>query len=174
MATFPPAQLLALGRAVFGAMGCTEHEAELVADHLVRSNLAGHDSHGIGVLPGYVQRFAAGLVVPNQTLRPVLDAGALLQFDGGRGFGQRMAAEAVNHAITRARQLGACVVGLRNSAHIGRVGTYAELAASPAALSLPSSTRPTMRLTRRRSAAATHGWGPIRSAPPYLAPTGPR
>jgi len=122
--------LYRLAAAVLRRIGCAEHEAHIVAEHLIRSNLAGHDSHGIGVLPGYLRMLRAGLFVPNQVLRPLLDFGALLQFDGGRGFGQRMAAEAVGHGIARARETGACVVGLRNSAHLGRVGTYAELCAA--------------------------------------------
>src|SRR5947209_14243324 len=107
-------------------MGCSEEEAHIVADHLVQANLAGHDSHGIGLVPSYVGQWRAGRVKPNHTLEKVLDFGALLVFDGSRGFGQRMAREAVAHGIERARQLGACVMGLRNSAHIARVGTYAE------------------------------------------------
>jgi hydroxycarboxylate dehydrogenase B len=67
--------------------------------------------------------------VPNQTPQTVLDTGALLVIDARRGFGQRMAAEAVRSAIARARETGACVLALRNSAHVGRIGTYAELAA---------------------------------------------
>ncbi len=46
-----------------------------------------------------------------------------------RGFGQRLAADAVRRAAGRASELGACVLALRNASHIGRVGTYAELAA---------------------------------------------
>jgi hydroxycarboxylate dehydrogenase B len=40
-----------------------------------------------------------------------------------------MAADAVRRAIARARDTGACVLALRNSSHVGRIGTYAELAA---------------------------------------------
>jgi uncharacterized oxidoreductase len=118
--------LYAVGTAVFRRMGASEAEAHIVADHLVRSNLAGHDSHGIGLLPGYVRVWREGLLHPNQTLQKVLDFGALLTFEAGRGFGQRMTREAVAHGIARAQELGACVMGLRNSAHLGRVGTYAE------------------------------------------------
>lgn len=126
MPLFSPDDLQALARAVFLRMGAAPDEAEIVASHLVGSNLAGHDSHGVGVIPGYVRVFKAGLLIPNQTLKTVLDAGALLQFDGRRGFGQRMTREAVAHGIARAKQLGACVMGVRNTAHLGRVGTYAE------------------------------------------------
>lgn len=111
-------------------MGSGEAEAHEVADHLQRANLSGHDSHGIGMFPTYVRLLRAGLLVPNQALETVVDFGAILVLDAGRGFGQRMAAEAVRAAVGRARETGACVLGLRNSAHIGRVGTYGELAAS--------------------------------------------
>ncbi len=37
-------------QAVFRQMGSEEQEAKLVADHLIAANLAGHDSHGIGMI----------------------------------------------------------------------------------------------------------------------------
>jgi uncharacterized oxidoreductase len=123
-----PEKLYAIATAVFRHMGSSEEEAHITADHLVGANLAGHDSHGVGLVPNYVQRWREGLLKPNQTLETVLDFGALLAFDAGRGFGQRMAREAVAHGIARAHELGACVVGLRNSAHIARIGAYAEQA----------------------------------------------
>jgi uncharacterized oxidoreductase len=110
-------------------MGSGAEETEAVADHLVGANLTGHDSHGIGMLPAYVRLLQEGLLVPNQAPQTMLDSGALLVIDARRGFGQRMAAEAVGRAIARARELGACVLALRNASHIGRVGTYAEQAA---------------------------------------------
>ena len=110
-------------------MGSTPDETHEVADHLVRANLAGHDSHGIGMLPAYVRLLQDGLLVPNQTPEIVLEDGALLVVDARRGFGQRMAGDAVRRAIGRARTQGACVLALRNSAHIGRIGTYGEMAA---------------------------------------------
>jgi hydroxycarboxylate dehydrogenase B len=130
MPTFPPHALRAVSYLIARRMGSEEGEATEVADHLVRANLAGHDSHGVGMLPTYVRLLTDGLLVPNQTAGTILDAGALLVIDARRGYGQRMAADAVRRAIGRAKELGACVLALRNSAHIGRVGTYAELAAT--------------------------------------------
>ena len=123
-------KLRAVTAYIVGRMGSDPVETELVADHLVRANLSGHDSHGVGMLPAYVRMFQQNLLVPNQTLRTEVDFGALLVFDAGRGFGARMGAEAVDRAIERARQTGACVLGLRDSAHIGRIGTYGEQAAA--------------------------------------------
>jgi uncharacterized oxidoreductase len=130
MPTLPPHALKAVTQLIARRMGSAEGEAAQVADHLVRANLAGHDSHGVGMLPTYVRLLHAGLLVPNQTAETVLDAGALLVIDARRGYGQRMAADAVRRAIVRAKEVGACVLAFRNSSHIGRIGTYAELAAS--------------------------------------------
>ena len=130
MPTLSPHALKAVTHLIARRMGSEDGEAEQVADHLVRANLAGHDSHGVGMLPAYVRLLHAGLLVPNQTPETVLDAGALLVIDARRGYGQRMAADAVRRAITRAKEVGACVLALRNSSHIGRIGTYAELAAA--------------------------------------------
>jgi hydroxycarboxylate dehydrogenase B len=130
MPTLTPIALKAVCHLIARRMGSEEPEAAQVADHLARANLAGHDSHGIGMLPAYIRLLHAGLLVPNQTAEAVLDAGALLVIDARRGYGPRMAADAVREAIARARQQGACVLAFRNSSHIGRVGTYAELAAS--------------------------------------------
>jgi uncharacterized oxidoreductase len=129
MPTFTPQALHALTLLFARRMGSAEDEAQEVADHLVRANLSGHDSHGVGMLPAYVRLLQDGLLVPNQVPQTVLDAGALLVIDAQRGFGQRMAADAVRRAVDRARELGACVLALRNASHVGRIGTYAELAA---------------------------------------------
>ena len=130
MPNFTAGSLYAISQLIACRMGSKAVEAAEVADHLVRANLAGHDSHGVGMLPTYVRLLHSKLLVPNQELETVLDSGALLVLDARRGFGQRMAADAVRRAIARARETGACVLALRNSAHIGRIGTYAELAAS--------------------------------------------
>jgi uncharacterized oxidoreductase len=129
MPNFSEQDLRRLTNLIVRRMGSDEMEAERVTDHLVRANLAGHDSHGVGMLPAYIRMLREELLVPNQSLETVLDFGALLVFDARRGFGQNMTTQAVDHAIARARDLGSCVLGLRNSAHIGRVGTYGEQAA---------------------------------------------
>ena len=103
MPTLPPHALKAVTHLIARRMGSEEGEAAQVADHLVRANLAGHDSHGVGMLPTYVRLLHEGLLVPNQTAETVLDAGALLVIDARRGYGQRMAADAVRRAIAGPR-----------------------------------------------------------------------
>jgi uncharacterized oxidoreductase len=116
--------------------GCDDHEAGLVADHLVRANLTGHDSHGAGMLPTYIRNVKAGLLRPGTPARLVRDSGAILVFDGERGYGQRVAAEAMDAAINRCRETGLVVMALRNAHHIGRVGTYGEQSIAAGLVSL--------------------------------------
>ena len=121
---------------IIKAGGSAEREASLVADHLVLANLAGHDSHGVGMVPAYVRHLQAGLVVPNTRAKLVKDDGAILMFDGGRGYGRCVAGEAMEAAITRCRQTGVVVVTLANAHHVGRIGAYGELASTAGLVSL--------------------------------------
>lgn len=110
--------------------GSNDREASLIADHLVQANLSGHDSHGVGMIPRYVAVLRDGALHLNQHARIVRDAGAVLTIDGGAGFGQVIAREAMEHGIAKAKKLGICAVGLRNSHHVGRIGHWAEQCAA--------------------------------------------
>ncbi len=121
-------QLRRVTSAMLRRGGSAEGEANLVAEHLVDANLAGHDSHGVGMMPAYVRHLEAGLVVPNTHPKLVSDGGATLMFDGGRGYGRPVAGEAMAAAIARCRDTGVVAMTLANSHHIGRVGAYGQLA----------------------------------------------
>lgn len=116
--------------AVFESLGMQASESARVADHLVEANLRGHDSHGVGMLPVYVANALSGEMKISVSLATVIDDGPILVFDAGLGIGQIAAHDAIGHAIERARAHGACVLGLRNSHHIGRIGAWAEQCAA--------------------------------------------
>jgi len=111
---------------ILRAGGSEPDEARTVASHLVEANLSGHDSHGVGMLPTYVRNLRSDLLRPNTAAYPVRDDGPFLVFDGGRGYGQRVAAEAMAAGLERCREHGLGALGLRNAHHIGRVGSYGE------------------------------------------------
>src|SRR5580698_3970791 len=123
------AKLLALTNRIVAAGGSTPAEASIVAEHLVEANLRGHDSHGVGMLVAYVRDFEAGTLKPNQAREIVSDTGTISVWDAHGGYGQVVARQAVEWAIEAARKHGVAVNGLRNAHHIGRVGTYGEIAA---------------------------------------------
>ncbi len=56
--------------------------------------------------------------------------------DGGHGAGQMMAHDAIALGIERAQKTGSCIVGLRDSYHIGRIGHWAEQCASAGLVSI--------------------------------------
>ena len=112
--------------------GSSEHEARLTADHLVGANLAGHDSHGVGMVMPYVRSLQANELQLNQKLSIITDTDTLLVVDGNRGIGQSMAFQTMNLAIERAKKNGVVIVGLKNTHHLGRVGHWAEQAIAAA------------------------------------------
>ena len=115
---------------LLGGAGAREGDARIVADHLVDSNLSGHDSHGVGMIPHYVRAIAAGLLAPRAQATVEDAGGAILSVDGRNGFGQVVARTGTAVGMARARTTGIALVALRGAFHIGRIGTYAEQALS--------------------------------------------
>jgi len=118
------------------AAGSDAREARLTADHLVGANLTGHDSHGVGMIPKYVQSWQADQLQLNQHASVIHNAGSILSLDGNRGMGQAVTEEAMHMGIGRAREHGVCVLGLRRSHHLGRVGHWAEQATAAGMISI--------------------------------------
>ena len=124
----PKDTLVRLIRDIFLAQDCSEDESLRIATYLVRSNLAGHDSHGVLRTARYVALVRDGLLLRDRTLEIIMDSSAFAVVDGGFGFGQTIAPQAVSLGIQKALASGTAVIALRNSGHIGRVGEWAEMA----------------------------------------------
>jgi uncharacterized oxidoreductase len=122
--------------AVIAGFGSRPDECEAVARNLVDANLTGHDSHGVGMVPRYVEGFLEGGLVPNASVRVELDTGAMLRLDGQAGFGQVVGREAMAMGIERARRHGVCVVALGGAHHLGRIGAWAEQAVAAGLVSM--------------------------------------
>lgn len=136
MKRLAPPQLKRLITNVFERAGCGAEEAAVVSDHLVEANLAGHDSHGVIRAPIYLQWMAEKKVIAGKSLEVVIDSGPLTVVDAGLGFGQWTGRQAVSIGVEKCRQHGVALVALRNSAHLGRIGTWAEIAAAEGLVSL--------------------------------------
>lgn len=110
--------------------------AEKVARRLVYANLTGHDSHGVGMLPKYVEGINAGQLHPDANAKITQDKGPFLLVDGQQGFGQVVAEQAMELAIERAKTQHFALMSLRDSFHIGRIGDWAEMAARAGFISI--------------------------------------
>jgi LDH2 family malate/lactate/ureidoglycolate dehydrogenase len=122
-------RLRSLGARVFEAAGTPSDIARHVADHLVESNLAGHDSHGVIRIPSYVEQIKEGWVRPSARPRLVRSRKPAALVSGEWGFGHPAATMAMDEACSRAKEHGMGVAGLVQATHLGRLGTYVERAA---------------------------------------------
>ena len=121
--------LTAIATAILLHAGRNQTAAERVSSRLVSANVTGHDSHGVGMIPAYVDGIRSGQLLPNAEIEIVNDKGPFLLIDGGRGFGHVIAEQAMEVAIERAKASHFSVLSLRNSFHLGRLGDWGEMAA---------------------------------------------
>ena len=121
--------LTAIATAILLHAGRNQTAAKRVSSRLVSANVTGHDSHGVGMIPAYVDGIRSGQLLPNAEIEIVNDKGPFLLIDGGRGFGHVIAEQAMEVAIERAKASHFSVLSLRNSFHLGRLGDWGEMAA---------------------------------------------
>lgn len=129
MPIFSALHLTTTAARLLSALGTPDDLASLVAHSLVGANLAGHDSHGISMLPIYAGRVRTGEVQP--AARPHLEVSAkprlaALTVDAAFGWGPPAGFLAADKVIERAQQYGIAVGVIHNCSHIGRVGQYVE------------------------------------------------
>ena len=134
--TISAPRLTAAIESIVAKGGSNPREASLVATNLVEANLTGHDSHGVGMIPRYVDALLEGGLSLNQAPTVMLDSGPLLRLDGNAGYGQVIGVDAMSAGIARAKAHGVCVVALANSHHLGRIGHWAELCVREGLVSL--------------------------------------
>jgi hydroxycarboxylate dehydrogenase B len=121
---------------VLQAAGSNADEARQVADNLVMANLSGHDSHGVGMIPRYVESKLEGGVQPNTGIKVNFDGGAMLAIDGQHGYGQIVGVQAIELAMARAKEHGSCIMALGHAHHLGRIGHFAEMAVAQGLVSI--------------------------------------
>ena len=129
MPNIQPSDLRNIGYQLFEASGCTVEDARAVVDHLVESNLFGHDSHGAIRYYEYTRAIREGRFQPQAAPTIVRDYPSTAVVDAGGALGQVGATFAINLAIEKARQHGLATVTLRNTSHVGRAGAYPLMAA---------------------------------------------
>ena len=113
---------------VLEALKMSRRSAALTADLMVRTDLRGVDSHGIGMLPRYVEWTHAGFVHPWADPTVARDDQATALVDGQKGLGHPASVLAMELAITKAATYGIGMVAVRNSNHFGACANYSMMA----------------------------------------------
>jgi LDH2 family malate/lactate/ureidoglycolate dehydrogenase len=124
-ATVPIADVRDVAAKLLVAAGTPAAFAQLVAEALVDADIEGLASHGIMLLPMYLDRITAGSVMPDMEGRVISDTGAQIVIDADNGLGQVVAEKAIKIAVDRARAHGLAAVAVRNAFHFGAAGRFA-------------------------------------------------
>jgi len=122
-------RLRSIAQALLAANGVPDDEAATVARHVVAANLAGHDSHGVIMLPNYIERVRVGHIVPGAPFTIVQDSPTTTVVDGHWGFGYVINERAMELTIAKAstQNIAACTVFRQG--HVGRLASYPLMAA---------------------------------------------
>jgi L-lactate dehydrogenase len=111
---------------VLRAAGLPAEPAQVVAAGLVEGDLYGHSTHGLALLPGYVEELESGKMEREGAPKVVVDAGAIAVWDGRRLPGVWTTQLAVADSIKRADRLGLGGVAIRRSHHIACLAAFLE------------------------------------------------
>ena len=119
-------QQMDLTVAVLCGLGANEEEAFIQADVWTEADLRGIHSHGVQRLPIMASRIQKGLLKVNVKPERAWTADAVLNVDGKDGFGTAICETSLRELMPAAQMHGVAALTVRNAAHIGMVGYYAE------------------------------------------------
>lgn len=123
---------------IFVAAGAPQDIAGVVAASLVDSNLKGVDSHGVLRVPQYLAQIESGWIQPaaRPTIKQATATTAIVH--GNQSFGIYSLNYALDLAMEKAQISQLAAVGLVGSTHTGRMGWFAERAASQGIITIIS------------------------------------
>lgn len=129
MPKVPAERLREIGKALLMANKVPEAEAATVARHVVNANLAGHDSHGVIMLPNYIERVRVGHIVPGAPFTIVQESPTTTVVDGNWGFGYVINERAMALTIEKAETSNIAAATVFRQGHVGRLASYPLMAA---------------------------------------------
>lgn len=139
----PVDAVVSFARDLLIAAGTPEGHADAVARALVDADVEGLPSHGLMLLPMYLDRIAAGSVSPVAVGEIVSDTGTQIVLDAQNALGHVTAERAAILAVDRAQDHGLAAVALRNAFHFGAAGRFARTMALNGCIGIVmSNTRP--------------------------------
>ncbi len=129
MPSIAPETLHDTGMAIFQAAGASREEAQIVMEHLVGANLAGHDSHGVILIPSYINRIKRSHIVPGAPLEIERESPTTAHLNGNWGFGYVVTTQAMEMAIAKAKEHNVAAITIHFQGHVGRLADYPLMAA---------------------------------------------
>jgi len=111
-------------------------KADLVARSLVAANLRAVDSHGLQLLPYYLEQIQMGNIKVQAEGHVASESGGCLVYDGECGIGQWISGICCGHAIRLAREHGLALVVARESNHFGAAAFWAQQMSAAACIGI--------------------------------------
>ncbi|SDK72770.1 Malate/lactate/ureidoglycolate dehydrogenase, LDH2 family [Franzmannia pantelleriensis] len=145
--------------------GADAASREAVIRALVTASRWGTDSHGLRLLPHYLEALAGGRINPSPAPAFTRRLPATGHLDADHAIGHLAGYTAMAHAVEMARDVGMGAVAVANSSHYGAAGCYALAAAEQGMLGLTVSNSDPFVLLHQ-SEGAFHGTNPIAFAAP--------
>src|SRR5882724_13503158 len=152
--------------AVLEALKMSPKNARLAADLMVRTDLRGVDSHGIGMLPKYVEWTHLGFIDPSAEPTVARDDFATGLVDGQKGLGHPASVMAMELAIAKAATFGMGIVAVRNSNHFGACANYSMMALNRGMIGLAFTNSPFVAMAPTFGRKPMMGTNPISVAAP--------
>lgn len=116
-------------REVFIRVGASPEDAETEAKVLLWANLRGVDSHGVQLLPWYIEAVDIGHIKLKPDIRIEKETPATLLIEADHALGPVVTVLAMNLAMKKAKKVGMGWAFIRNTNHQGAMGYYALVAA---------------------------------------------
>jgi L-lactate dehydrogenase len=120
--------LAALASLLLQRAGHARERADVVADTLLEGDLMGHTTHGLQLLPLYLDATARGALVTDGHYSVVSDRASAVTWDGNWLAGPWLVREALNLAFERIKDNPVMTIVIRRAGHIGCLAAYPRLA----------------------------------------------
>ncbi len=121
---FQAETLRAFGQALLEKTGIAADKAAIVADILLEGDLMGHSTHGLQLLPRYLEEAAEGRMAGEGAPEVLSERGAALLWDGKHLPGPWLVVQAMEALFEKARTQGSATAVIRRSHHIGALAPY--------------------------------------------------
>jgi LDH2 family malate/lactate/ureidoglycolate dehydrogenase len=110
---------------IFARLGVPAEAARLTAAALVAADVEGMSSHGVVLVPIYVERMLAGSLSPETEPTVMHDAGSAIVLDACHILGPLSSDWTLPMVSERAREHGLACVTVRNASHFGNAAFWA-------------------------------------------------
>ncbi len=121
--------LMVFAKSLIINAGMEEDKADSLARLMVLTDMMGHRTHGLALLPAYLDQIEKGLMRTSGSYAVVKDKGSTAVWDGDYLPGHWLMEQALNESFKRVTQYGVVSIALRRCHHIGCLAAIVKQAA---------------------------------------------